>query len=210
MEWVYAFAAAASALSAVLAWIAKIYWSKEFAVAKDEIIKAKDAQMALVERENLSLKELTPMKIREYFISVRTQLEENIDSLKSSLSEATKEIEIRDNQIAELIQHGGAQAEEIKRLETEKTKFEAAVNKIKTVTESSIMNKDSIWKNWVTLEANMATVKASELNKLYSISHDDMKGQFKSSIKILNSNINNSYVEVQPADKSVSSNKNNP
>jgi hypothetical protein len=76
MDWLTAFAAAASAIAAILAWIAKILWSREYASAKDETIKAKDAQIQLLEREIVSLKEMTPMKIREYFLSVREQLEE--------------------------------------------------------------------------------------------------------------------------------------
>ena len=76
MLWIYAFAAIASSLAAVLAWAAKLWWSKEFGAAKDEIIRAREAQIGLLESEVQNLKELTPMKIREYFLSVKVQLEE--------------------------------------------------------------------------------------------------------------------------------------
>jgi len=41
----------ASALAAVLAWAAKLWWSKEYAAAKDEIISAKEAQIELLKNE---------------------------------------------------------------------------------------------------------------------------------------------------------------
>ena len=42
MEWLYPVMTILSALAAVLAWAAKLWWGREFAAAKDEIIKAKD------------------------------------------------------------------------------------------------------------------------------------------------------------------------
>jgi hypothetical protein len=78
---IYAIAAALSGLSAVLAWLAKLKWSKEYIAAKDEIIRAKEAQIK-------QLQDMTPMKIEEYFHSVVRQLEANIDFLKRQLSEA--------------------------------------------------------------------------------------------------------------------------
>lgn len=67
--------ALASAVAAVLAWAAKLRWSKEYAAAKDEVIRAKDAQIELLRNGIENLRSLTPMKIREYFLSVKKQLE---------------------------------------------------------------------------------------------------------------------------------------
>jgi hypothetical protein len=130
MEWLYALAAAASALSAVLAWIAKIRWSKEFATAKDEIIRSKDAQIALLEREIQGLRELTPMKIREYFLSVRQQLEEYNETLKADLDKARDEIKCRNNELSELMRLGGDQAEKIQLLEEERDRLKEATEKL--------------------------------------------------------------------------------
>ncbi len=57
-----------SAIAAVLAWAAKLRWSKEYAAAKDEVIKAKEAQIELLKNEIQALRELSPVKIREYFV----------------------------------------------------------------------------------------------------------------------------------------------
>ncbi len=135
----------ASAVAAILAWIAKIQWSDEYSKAKDETIKAKDTliqvkdaqlqtlitnkdeiikakeeQIRVLEREVKSLNELTPMKIREYFLSVREQMEEYNTVLKTQLDEAQKEISLRKNEIAELVYKGEKSAGEIEKLEKER------------------------------------------------------------------------------------------
>jgi predicted RNase H-like nuclease (RuvC/YqgF family) len=74
-----------SLIAAILAWIAKLKWSKEFEKAKDETIKAKEAQIAALEREVKSLQDMTPMKLREYFNSVKEQLEEYNEELRKQL-----------------------------------------------------------------------------------------------------------------------------
>ncbi len=83
----------ASALAAVLAWTAKLWWGKEYSAAKNETIKAKDAQIELLQREVQNYRELTPMKIREYFLSVKEQLEEYNNALKAELDEKEATIE---------------------------------------------------------------------------------------------------------------------
>jgi predicted nucleic acid-binding Zn-ribbon protein len=100
--WVYAISALASALAAVLAWAAKLWWAKEYSAAKDEIIKAKDAQIETLKNEIQNLRELTPMKIREYFLSVKEQLEEYNDKLQGELKTAYEEIEKKDSEISQL------------------------------------------------------------------------------------------------------------
>ena len=74
-----------SLIAAILAWIAKLKWSKEFEKAKDETIKAKEAQISALEREIKSLQDMTPMKLREYFNSVKEQLEEYNEELRKQL-----------------------------------------------------------------------------------------------------------------------------
>jgi DNA repair exonuclease SbcCD ATPase subunit len=94
--------AALSAVASVLAWAARLVWGREFAAAKDETIKAKEAQLvtkdetikakdAQIEGLTQRLKEereLNPMTIREYFVSVKAQLEEYIAVLKGQRDEA--------------------------------------------------------------------------------------------------------------------------
>lgn len=120
-----------SALAAVLAWVAKIRWSKEYAAAKDETIKSRDSQLAVkdeqlsairalleskdevinsknaeirvLEREIDNLRELTPMKIQEYFVSVKSQLEAYNEDLKQELKLATARLQEKDQQIKNLV-----------------------------------------------------------------------------------------------------------
>ncbi|MCH7754041.1 hypothetical protein IH970_02795 [candidate division KSB1 bacterium] len=92
MEWIYIITVLASSIAAILAWIAKLLWSKEYIAAKDEVIKAKDAQIEVLNQQIEGLKELTPMKIREYFLSVKLQLEEYNDHLKGQLKDSKKKL----------------------------------------------------------------------------------------------------------------------
>jgi len=132
-------ATVASALAAVLAWVAKLRWSKEYAAAKEEIIKSKGAQLTIKDeqirmlrtlieskdeaitarkaensvlcRELDSLLELTPMKIKEYFLSVKSQLEAYNESLKNELQNTIAELQEKDRQLKCFRTHLDAQQE---------------------------------------------------------------------------------------------------
>lgn len=91
-----------SSIVAILAWVAKIRWSKEFSDAKDEIIRAKESQIASLENEVRFLHELSPMKIREYFLSVRSQLEEIIDDKEVQLRKFKDELKIKETELSQL------------------------------------------------------------------------------------------------------------
>ena|GEM_PF-3789111 len=92
---------------------------KNLGAAKDETIKAKDSQIEMLKNECANLRELTPMKIREYFVSVRSQLEEFNDNLKSQLEQAQRESEEKDQQIKELRSAGVTHETDINRLTIE-------------------------------------------------------------------------------------------
>ncbi|MGD1047614.1 MAG: SEC-C metal-binding domain-containing protein [Candidatus Krumholzibacteriaceae bacterium] len=138
-EWVAACTALLSAIAAVLAWAAKLWWGKEYRNAKDETIKAKDAQIAAIERELSATKELTPMKIREYFLSMKEQLEEYIDGLKADLKKKNDDIE-------RLVREGRTKGEEISRLQREKSGAESNL--------AIYLAKSHLFQN---LTANLAT-----------------------------------------------------
>ena len=55
-------ATVASALAAVLAWVAKLRWSKEYAAAKEEIIKSKEAQLTIKDEQIRMLRTLIESK----------------------------------------------------------------------------------------------------------------------------------------------------
>jgi hypothetical protein len=123
--WIYAIAALFSALAAVLAWAAKLWWAKEFKAAKDETIKAKDAQIELLKTQIEGLRELSPMKVREYFLSVKEQLEEFINDLQNQLQEARADIEQKSELIGKLQNEGRVHEAEVKRLSDEIANLEA-------------------------------------------------------------------------------------
>jgi len=141
MEWIKLGSALASAIAAALAWAAKLWWGREFAAAKDEtirakdaqaaakdeIIKVKDAQIEALNREIESLRELTPMKIREYFHSVKEQLEEYNDLLQGQLAEARDELAKRDLHISRLRSEGAKKTDEIEKLESERQQIAEAM-----------------------------------------------------------------------------------
>lgn len=143
----------ASATAAVLAWIAKIRWADEYSKAKDETIKAKDMlievkeaqlqtliinkneiikvkeeQIGVLEKQVKSLSELTPMKIREYFLSVREQMEEYNNLLKKELDDARNELESKSQEISNLKQEGEKNISEIEKLEEERQHIAEAAN----------------------------------------------------------------------------------
>ena len=99
MDWIYGLAALSSAVAAVLAWLAKLWWGKEYGAAKDAVIQAKDAQIEVLQREVQALQQLTPMRIREYFLSVRQQLEEYNDALRLELVAAKQRLEAKEAEV---------------------------------------------------------------------------------------------------------------
>jgi hypothetical protein len=130
MLWIYVITVLASALAAVLAWAAKLWWAKEYSAAKDETIKSKEAQIASLKAalehiqtlagetakakdaqieglksEIQNLRELSPVKLREYFLSVKEQLEEYNDKLREELKTAQEAIEKKDSEIRQLLEN---------------------------------------------------------------------------------------------------------
>jgi chromosome segregation ATPase len=102
METLYAIITGLSIISTILAWIAKIRWSKEYALAKDEIIKSKEAEITSV-KEQLKIKDelikvkesqiehlnsLNPPKLKEYYDSIKSGLEAYNDTLKEELEKS--------------------------------------------------------------------------------------------------------------------------
>jgi len=134
MEWIQLITSLACAIAACLAWAAKIFWSKEYRIAKDETIKSKDEQIRLLEREIDFYKDLTPMKIREYFVSVKAQLEEYNEFLGSQLIDAKKAIEEKKSKIIELEKFGSSANEEKLQLEKQVAELEM---KMKELTEAT-------------------------------------------------------------------------
>lgn len=131
-ELLSSFTVLLATLATVLAWAAKLWWGKEYANAKDEIIKAKDAQIAALEREIKSISDLTPMKLREYFVSVKEQLEEYNDSLYKQLKAAKDDLQQADEHIKSLTTQGQIASSEIEKLQVERSELRAMINSLES------------------------------------------------------------------------------
>lgn len=109
-----------TAVSALISAIAAAFWGRSLALAKDETIRAKEAQIETIrtsEEQLTKIKEvqietlhheietyrdLTPNKIREYFLSMKQQLEEYNEVLNTELQDAQQVISYKDAQLAHL------------------------------------------------------------------------------------------------------------
>ncbi len=100
-EYLYIIGIIISSTAAVLAWIAKLKWSKEFSDAKNAEIKAKEAQIENLKIELDYLHKLyNTTKLRESYLSMIKQYEEYIEHLKAELSKARTEVS---NKMREII-----------------------------------------------------------------------------------------------------------
>ena len=74
-----------SLVAAVMAWVSKLLWAKEYRLAKDELEKALRERIALLESQVKASEELSPVKMRERFIAIKDSLEEYVENLESEI-----------------------------------------------------------------------------------------------------------------------------
>lgn len=161
MNWILALIALANVACAILAWVAKIRWSNEYKAVvkqtidtKDDAIKAKEAHIEHLRNEIENLKQMTPMKIREYFLSVKEQFEEYNEDLKSK-------IKLKDKEIDELQASGDVKNQKLKKAEQEKKQL---VEKLKIYGETSTA-MDTTIKTLKTITATAALAGKITLRK---------------------------------------------
>src|SRR5438067_2034694 len=105
----YILAILVTGIGAILAWVAKLRWSKEYAEAKDQtirtkdanieqlksnhelVMKAKDAHIEQLKSQVSGLQELNPSKLREHYLASTSMLEQRIDDLKKQLEQTESE-----------------------------------------------------------------------------------------------------------------------
>lgn len=138
-ELVYVVLTAAGWLLAAASFFLKLRWANEFAKAKDEIIRAKeaeaktkdglvsvkDAHIALLEREIRSLKEkeLSPIKLRDSFLAVRAQLEKYNEELVAAVAIVQSKLDDKERQLTEMQAQESEARARVQQLETERTKL---------------------------------------------------------------------------------------
>lgn len=99
----------ASVVAAILAWLAKIRWSREYASAKDEIIRSKDANITnlqsdyklVIEAKDSHIKRLeseidllqkfNSETLKTQYLSVKGQLEDRVNELQKQLDDTKAE-----------------------------------------------------------------------------------------------------------------------
>lgn len=148
-EWVQPTITLLSLIGAILAWLAKLRWSQEYAAAKDEIIKAKEAQIETVKAHKDAqvdalrtqidaLKELSSMKLREHYLSHKDAFEECIDGLEGKIATAESTISEKIKQIHEMEAEGNLHKkeldiarDEIKEMQAHKYNLELEIERMK-------------------------------------------------------------------------------
>ena len=117
LDLIQAITVLASVLAAILAWVAKLRWSNEYAAAKDEIVKAKDAMIDVLNKEIENLREFTSPQLREHYLAQKTGLEERIENLQEQLAQARAELSRKDEQIQSLLPDSQANKAKLEQLE---------------------------------------------------------------------------------------------
>lgn len=120
----FAGAALASAIAAIIAWIAKLRWSREYKAVIEQQLCAKDEVISLLEKRIATIQEMNPIAIREYYLSVKSQLEEYIKALQTKLDEKSLEVETNQADIQRLAAAGESHKEEVARLRVDRDQLQ--------------------------------------------------------------------------------------
>ncbi|MBE7386256.1 MAG: hypothetical protein F6J95_033310 [Leptolyngbya sp. SIO1E4] len=137
-----------SIAAAVLAWAAKLQWSKEFKEAKEaqvralkgqidslrfaheERLKAKDEQIATLEKKLKSFHDLNSEKIREFFEYTKSQLESYNDNLASRVKELEDSIEDKEKLIRTFSKNQSNHEQELEVLKSQKVYLQAKLESV--------------------------------------------------------------------------------
>jgi hypothetical protein len=126
----------ATTIAAILAWVAKIRWSKElqtlYAARISNAEQLWEARLANAEKQieyhvqqAKDAIEFGPQKMREYFDAIRTIDQQHLSELKQRLDKALTEIQEREQQIEELRTDATQKYDRITRLEAALVKAKA-------------------------------------------------------------------------------------
>lgn len=86
--------ALANAVSSIVAWIAKIGWSKEYKEAKDETIKAKEAEIRTLKEHIMMLEKLNPQILKQWYQNGLEMAQTYVAQVNNQLEDAQKKIKI--------------------------------------------------------------------------------------------------------------------
>jgi hypothetical protein len=86
--------ALANAVSSIIAWIAKIGWSKEYREAKDEIIRAKEAEIRTLKEYIAIVEKLNPQSLKQWLQNGLEMAQTYVSQVNVQLEEAQKKIKV--------------------------------------------------------------------------------------------------------------------
>ncbi len=130
--WLLIVTALLNAIASLLAWAAKLRWSKEYSDAKDERLKARDDKIATLQLHIDHLKELSPANLKDHIAGITEIQERRVNSLKGQLEVTASELQELQSKIQreENKEEPQANFAIISGLEEERTKLE---NRIATL-----------------------------------------------------------------------------
>lgn len=102
LEWLSPLLAWMPWIFALLIFFQNIYWNRRISKAKNAEISAKDAQIETLKIELDILRRLNPVKVREFHMSVKEQLEEYNETLKTDLKNTQSDLKQAQGVITEL------------------------------------------------------------------------------------------------------------
>jgi ribosomal protein S27AE len=85
--------ALANAVSSIIAWVSKIGWSKEYKEAKNEIIRAKEAEISTLKEYIATLEKLNPKILKQWYQNSLEMARTYTSQVEGQLEEAQKKME---------------------------------------------------------------------------------------------------------------------
>jgi chromosome segregation ATPase len=113
-------AAIVSAISSLIAASATRKWGPEFERAKNEIIRAKEAQIISLQKTLEIQRELSPSVLREAYKRMREHLEDYVHFLEGELQKARERTQEMESKLSSLERDTSDKAKEVAGLESER------------------------------------------------------------------------------------------
>lgn len=120
IDLIYSLAVLASALAAILAWIAKIRWSREFK-------EAKEAQIEMLREQISTLERLSPPVLLGWVESVERIAEKQIATLENQIQEREEDLRQSQQDIEQLVRQDQIRYEIIREAEKQRDEARAAL-----------------------------------------------------------------------------------
>jgi hypothetical protein len=156
-EILYVIMTLASAIAAILAWIAQIRWSDKYRDSKEAQITSIERELAaiknikeehtkILEGQIEQLRSLTPEKVNEFFVVTKANLEKYNDYLKSQVDELIIKLGASDSEIDGLKKTGSESEKSTVALQLEnqtiKAQLRQAQNELARIQQTSLTDNE--------------------------------------------------------------------